>query len=81
VKGLTVGLSVLGALAVPALAHAGTPPIARPNPVTYPIRLDYASPLPGPDGEPATLAPLGQSVIVAATNDRRRRPTAGAMSR
>ena len=60
----------LGALAAPALAHAAAPPIARPNPVVYPVRLDYADPLPGPDGKPATLAPLGQGVLVAATRDQ-----------
>ncbi len=66
---LAVILVALGALAAPALAHAAAPPIARPNPVTYPIRLDYESPLPGPDGKPAILAPLGEGVIIAATND------------
>jgi hypothetical protein len=60
----------LGALAAPALAHAAKPPIARPNPVVYPVRLDYADPLLGPDGKPATLAPLSQSVIMAATRDQ-----------
>jgi hypothetical protein len=53
---------LLGALAVPALAHAA-PPIARPDPVTYPIKLDYEDPLPG------SLAPLGQGVIMASTRD------------
>jgi len=52
---------LLGALAVPALAHAA--PIARPDPVTYPIKLDYENPLPG------SLAPLGQGAIMASTRD------------
>ena len=43
-------------------AHAA-PPIARPDPVTYPIKLDYEDPLPG------SLAPLGQGVIMASTRD------------
>ena len=38
---VALGLALLGALAAPAFAHAATPQIARPNPVTYPIRLDY----------------------------------------
>ena len=57
------------ALAAPALAHAASPPIARPNPVTYPVRLDYVDPLVGADGKPASLAPLGQGVMMAATRD------------
>jgi hypothetical protein len=69
VKRVALGLVVLGALAVPALAHAGAPPIARPNPVTYPIRLDYQDALPGPDGKPATLGTLDKGVIMAATRD------------
>jgi hypothetical protein len=70
VKRIVVLAVALGALAAPALAHAA-PPIARPNPVTYPLRLDYADPLPGLDGSPATLAPLEQGVIMAATRDQR----------
>ena len=54
---------LLGALAVPALARAA-PPIARPDPVTYPIKLDYEDPLPG------SLAPLGQGAILASTRDQ-----------
>lgn len=69
-KRLAALAASLGALAVPALAHAATPPIARPNPVVYPVRLDYAAPLPGPDGKPTTLAPLSQEVILAATRDQ-----------
>jgi spore coat-associated protein N len=53
----------LAALAAPALAHAA-PQIARPNPVVYPLRLDYESPLPG------STAPLEQTVIMAATRDQ-----------
>ena len=52
----------LGSLAAPALAHAAAPPIARPDPVTYPVKLDYASPsLP--------MQPLEQAVILASTTD------------
>lgn len=69
-KRLAVLGIALGALAAPALAHAAAPPIARPNPVVYPVRLDYADPLPGPDGMPAALAPLGHGVTVAATRDQ-----------
>jgi hypothetical protein len=60
----------VAALAAPALAHAAAPPIARPNPVTYPIRLDYQAPLSEPDGSPATLTPLEHSVIMAAVRDQ-----------
>lgn len=67
-KRLVASAAVLAALAAPALAHAA-PPVARPNPALVGIRLDYVSPLPGPDGKPATLAPLGRGVIVAAMND------------
>jgi hypothetical protein len=63
-KRLALAAAVLGALAAPALAHAAAPPIARPNPVTYPIRLDYDNPLPG------SLAPLAKGVIMAATRDQ-----------
>jgi hypothetical protein len=68
VKRLAASAAVLVALAAPALAHAA-PPIARPNPALVGIRLDYVSPLPGADGKPATLAPLGRGVIVAAVDD------------
>jgi len=68
VKRLAAFAAVLVALAAPALAHAA-PPVARPNPALVGIRLDYSSPLPGADGKPATLAPLGRGVIVAATDD------------
>jgi len=65
-----VALAVaLTALAAPALAQAA-PPIARPNPATYPVTLDYTNPLPSPSGTPATVAPLGKGIIVAATTDR-----------
>ena len=67
-KRLAVVTVALSALAAPALAHAA-PPIARPNPAVYPITLDYTNPLPGPDGKPATLAPLGKAVIKASTDD------------
>ena len=56
-KRVAVLAVVLGALAAPALAHAAAPPIARPDPVLYPVRLDYTNPLPG------TLAPLEHGVI------------------
>lgn len=56
-------------LAVPAIAHAA-PTIARPNPSTYPLRLDYANPLRTPDGSTATLEPLSHAVIQAAVNDK-----------
>jgi len=68
VKRLAASAAVLVALAAPALAHAA-PSIARPNPALVGIRLDYVSPLPGADGKPATLAPLGRGVIVAAVDD------------
>ena len=57
-----------GVLAAPAFAHASTP-IARPNPVTYPVRLDYVEPLVGADGKTASLATLGRGVMMAATID------------
>ena len=63
-KRLAALATVLGALAAPALAHAA-PPVARPNPALVGIRLDYVSALPAP----GILQPLGQSVIVAATDD------------
>lgn len=66
---LVVLVSALGALAVPALAHAAPPPIQRPNPAVYPVTLDYTNPLPGSGGAPATLALLERGVIVAATTD------------
>jgi hypothetical protein len=70
VRLLAVFATTAGALAAPALAHAAAPPpIARPNPVTYPIRLDYTGPLVGTDGKTASLAPLQQGVIMAATVD------------
>lgn len=59
---LAAAAAVAGALAAPALAHAATPSIARPDPVTYPVRLDYSSPL-------ATLAPLGQASVAASRID------------
>lgn len=65
---LAVLAAAAGALAAPALAHAG-PTIARPNPVTYPIRLNYDGPLVGAGGTTASLAPLDQGVIMAATLD------------
>ena len=62
--------AVAGALSAPGLAQAAAPArIARPNPVTYPIRLDYVDPLVGADGKPASLAPLVQSVMMAAARD------------
>jgi hypothetical protein len=64
VKRLAALATMLGALAAPALAHA-SPPVARPNPALVGIRLDYVSALPAP----GTLQPLGQRVIVAATDD------------
>ncbi|HVA31294.1 MAG TPA: hypothetical protein VMU58_08480, partial [Gaiellaceae bacterium] len=69
VKRLAVLAVVLGALAAPALARAAAPPIARPDPVLYPVRLDYTNPLPGPNGTAATLAPLEQGVIMASVRD------------
>lgn len=69
-KRLAVLAAVASALAAPALAHAtAPPPIARPNPVTYPIRLDYVDPLLGADGTTASLAPLEQGIDMAATRD------------
>jgi hypothetical protein len=62
VKRIAVVAVALGALAAPALAHATAPPIARPDPVTYPIKLDYTSPLP-------TLQPFEQDVISASVDD------------
>jgi hypothetical protein len=64
VKRLAVLGTVLGALAAPALAQAA-PSVARPNPALVGIRLDYVNALPAP----GILQPLGQSVIVAATDD------------
>jgi hypothetical protein len=52
----------LAALAAPALAHASPPPIARPDPVTYPVTLDYTTPLP-------TMQPLAQRSTTASEND------------
>ena len=68
-KRLLVLATVAGALAAPALAHGAPAPIARPNPVTYPIRLDYEGPLTGAGGATASLAPLGAGVIMAAVHD------------
>lgn len=62
-KRLAFAVVALGALAVPAFAHAA-PTIARPDPVTYPIHLDYDTPLPG------MLAPMQQGVILASTRDQ-----------
>jgi hypothetical protein len=70
VRHLAVLATVVGALLAPALAHAAAPPIARPNPAVYPVRLDYETPLLGSNGSAATLAPLGHGVIVASTRDR-----------
>jgi hypothetical protein len=66
--GIVLG-AVLAALAAPALAHAAGPPIARPNPVTYPVHLDYVDALGGAGGETADMAPLEQDVISAAVTD------------
>ena len=63
-KRLAALATVLGALAAPAFAHAA-PPVARPNPALVGILLDYVNPLPAP----GILQPLGQNVIVAATDD------------
>jgi hypothetical protein len=68
VKRVALVVAFIGALALPALAHAA-PKIARPDPVTYPLKLDYEDPLTGPDGKATLLAPLGQGVIMAATRD------------
>ena len=64
-KRLATLVTVAGALAVPAIAHAA-PPIARPNPALVGIRLDYVSALP----PPSTFAPLGPSVAVPANDDK-----------
>jgi len=61
--------AVLAALAAPGLAHATAPTIARPNPVTYPVRLDYVDPLAGAGGQTADMAPLDLGVIAAAVSD------------
>jgi hypothetical protein len=68
-KRLVAFLTVAASLAVPALAQAA-PPIARPNPAVYPVTLDYVSPVPGPNGGPATLPPVKRGIIVAATRDQ-----------
>ena len=47
-KRLAALATALAVLAAPALAHA-TPPIQRPNPAIYPVRLDYTNPLPAPE--------------------------------
>lgn len=61
-KRLALAAVALGALAAPALARATPPPIARPDPVTYPVTLDYTSPLP-------TLHAIGQGVVAASKTD------------
>ena len=61
--------AVLAALAAPGLAHATAPTIARPNPVTYPVRLDYVDALTGAGGTTADMAPLDQGVIAASVSD------------
>lgn len=61
-KPLAVLAVALGALVAPALAHAGAPPIARPDPVTFPVELDYTQPLP-------TLQPLEEMSIQASVAD------------
>ncbi|HLX20743.1 MAG TPA: hypothetical protein VKR23_11380 [Gaiellaceae bacterium] len=67
---LVSAAAAAASLAAPPLAHAAVvPTIARPNPVTYPVRLDYIEPLVGTDGKTASLEPLGQGVIMAATRD------------
>ena len=67
-KRVALVVAFVCALAVPSLAHAA-PTIARPDPVTYPLKLDYQDPLTGPNGKATLLAPLGQGVIMAATRD------------
>jgi hypothetical protein len=69
VNRLAAFVVLLGALAAPAVARAAAPQIARPDPVLYPVRLDYTNPLPGPHGTAATLAPLARGVIMASIRD------------
>jgi hypothetical protein len=70
VRRLALAGVVLCALAAPALAQAALhPAVARPNPALVGIRLDYVNPLHAPDGSTASLEPLSQAVITAATDD------------
>ena len=62
--------TVAAALAAPGLARAMAPAIARPDPATYPLKLDYETTLPGTNGRPATLAALEHAVIGAAVADK-----------
>lgn len=60
-KRLAALAAALGALALPAAVHAA-PPIARPDPVTYPVRLDYTNRLPA-------LRPLAYAAIAPSVAD------------
>jgi hypothetical protein len=70
VRRVVLVAALAAALAAPALARAGAPPIARPDPATYPLKLDYETTLPGTNGRPATLAALDRAVIMAAVTDK-----------
>jgi len=60
--------AVVGALAVPAAAHAA-PTIYRPNPLLSAVHLDYVTPPAGPYGGIGAFAPLEQAVTAAAVAD------------
>ncbi len=68
--GVAVAAAVLGLCGSATTDAATRTPVARPNPVLVGIHLDYVNPIPGPNGAPATLAPLDPAVIPQAVADQ-----------
>lgn len=61
--------AVVAAAAVSASGAPTAPVVQHPDPFLTNLTLDYTSPIPGPDGGAATLAPLGSGAIDASVRD------------